>query len=436
VRRLLAASTGSAQDRMSLARGSMLARLGLRGVDSGRPPSRRALYALAFQHALFGVVPVLFTVYMVHVAASAHSFALDFHYSFWPAGQRVLHGLSPYVSPASPQVREGVAFVYPAVGGLLFGVVALIPHGLADAIFAGANLAAALCALRVLEVRDWRLYGLVALMPAVISGWQAANVTLLLVLGTAIAWRHREHPFVAGLIVAVMVSVKLFIWPLSLWLLATRRYAAFAWATGLGLLMNALAWGVLGFPQLHRYDQLVHAVGRAEERTAYTLMGLGMQLGAGHTAAYAVGLGAAALVALACFVVGRRHHDQSTLLLSIALSLLATPIVWRHYFALLIVPLAVARPRLSFVWLLPLALYVCPVTTPVTWQLLTALLASAAVVIALLRWPTGPARLTTIQGAIVKHIRQAAHRRISEPRRPDPASLPGPACADHQRPSS
>jgi Glycosyltransferase family 87 len=404
------ASSAPGLARRATKRAALLERLGLHEFASDRPSSRGALYALAFQHTFFGVVPVLFTVFVVGLAASQHSFAVDFHYAFWPAGQRVLHGLTPYVSPNSPQVGAGIAFVYPAVGAVLFAPLALIPHGLADALFASISLAAALAALRVLGVRDWRLYGLVALTPAVISGWQTANVTLLLVLGTAAAWRHRKRPLVAGALVAVMVSVKLFIWPLGLWLLVTRRYAALAWAIGLGVLMNALAWSILGFQQLHRYTELVHAVSRAEERTAYTLMALGQQVGTGRTAAYAVALAVAAIAAVACVIAGRRHHDQSALLLSIAVSLLATPIVWRHYFALLIVPLAIARPRLSAVWLLPLALHVCPVTAPVTWQLLVALGSAGTVVAVLLRWPAEPPRLPGTPSAMLRFLRTDKRR--------------------------
>jgi Glycosyltransferase family 87 len=404
-------------------RAALLARLGLKELASGRPPSRARLYSLAAQHAFFGLVPILFTAYVAYIAVDAHSFAVDFHYAFWPAGQRVLHGVSPYVSPSSPQVGEGIAFVYPAVGATLFAVLALIPHGLADALFATANLAAALATLRVLGVRDWRLYGLVALLPAVISGWQTANVTLLFVLATAVAWRHREHPLVAGALVAAVVSVKLFMWPLGLWLLVTRRYAALAWTIALGVLMNALAWGLLGFGELHRYSQLVHAVGRAEERSAYTLMGLGMQLGAGRTTAYAVGLSVAGCAALACALAGRRRHDQSALLLSIAVCLLATPIVWRHYFALLIVPLAIARPRLSAVWLLPLVLHACPVIGPLTWQLLLALASSGTVLAVLLRWPAQPPRLPARARSVLR--RCAAGGRALSPRlSADSASAP------------
>ena len=53
-------------------------------------------------------------------------------------------------------------------------------------------------------------------------------------------------------------------------------------------------------------------------------MALGMHLGTSHDAAYAAGLAVAAIAALACVVAGRRRRDQSALVLSIAVSLLAT----------------------------------------------------------------------------------------------------------------
>src|SRR5207302_11097178 len=116
----------------------------------------------------------------------------DFRYAFWPAGQRVLHGLSPYVDPGSPTIAHAIAFVYPALAALLFAPLALIPHGPADGAFAALNLGAALLTVRILGVRDWRLYGLLALCPAVFSGWTLANVTLLLCLGIAVMWRYRD----------------------------------------------------------------------------------------------------------------------------------------------------------------------------------------------------------------------------------------------------
>jgi hypothetical protein len=352
---------------------------------------RLAVWGLAAQHALFAVVPVVFTLYMCAYSAGHHAFAIDFHNAFWPAGRRVLDGLTPYVGPRSAAVTTGVAFVYPAVGALFFAGLAWIPHTTADVLFTVASLAAALGALRMLGVRDWRLYGLAALWPPVLSGWQTANVSLLLVLGIAAAWRLRDRPLAAGALVAVVVSLKVFLWPLGLWLLTTRRYAALAWAVAIGVPMNAIAWAVLGFDQLHAYVVLAKAVTKVEEATAYTPLALALHLGFSRTAAEALGIAIAAAAAVLCLRAGRRDRDASALLLSIAVCLLATPTVWRHYFALLIVPLAIARPRLSPVWLLPVAMYLCPVISPLMWQLCLALGVLALVVAILLRDPTSVA---------------------------------------------
>ena len=42
---------------------------------------------------------------------------------------------------------------------------------------------------------------------------------------------------------------------------------------------------------------------------------------------------------------------------AIAASLAFSPIVWRHYFALLLVPVAIARPRLGVIWFVPILMW-------------------------------------------------------------------------------
>jgi hypothetical protein len=61
--------------------------------------------------------------------------------------------------------------------------------------------------------------------------------------------------------------------------------------------------------------------------------------------------------------------------------------VWLHYFVVLLVPLAIMRPRLSPIWALGLLLFACPVTTPAVWQLSLALGVIGALVVTLLRSP-------------------------------------------------
>jgi hypothetical protein len=281
----------------------------------------------------------------------------------------------------------------------VFAAFAWLPHVVGDVAFTALSLGAALGALWILGVRDWRLYGLALLWPPVISGWQTANVSLVIAFGVAAVWRLRERPIASGVTLALLVSVKVFVWPLGLWLLATRRYAVLAWTVGATVMVNVFAWAVLGFNQIHAYASLVGAVTKIEERMAYTPMALAMHLGASVGVARVAGVVLAAVAAAYCLVYGRRNREESSLLLAVAVSLLATPIVWRHYFALLIVPVAIARPRFSAVWLLPLVLFPCPVTTPSLWQLSLALAAVASVVAVLLLRPRRVGNLPKVAAA-------------------------------------
>jgi hypothetical protein len=66
---------------------------------------------------------------------------------------------------------------------------------------------------------------------------------------------------------------------------------------------------------------------------------------------------AVALLAAAGWVAREGGNDVTVLTLTLATGLAASPIVWVHYFLLLLVPLALTRPRLSALWFVPFAYY-------------------------------------------------------------------------------
>lgn len=307
---------------------------------------------------LFAVLPAGLVLAALTGDGGLHA-AGDFHYAYWPAGVRLLHGASPYVDPSSPQVAEGAAFVYPAVGALLLAPFSLLGQEAGGAVFTAVNLVAVVATLRVLGVRDWRLHGLAVVCCPVLSSWLVGNVTILLALGTAGMWRARDRPAVAGIALAVLVSSKLLLWPLGIWLLATRRYAACAWALGAGLVVNLAAWAVLGFDEVGRYRVLLRALADRRDDLGYSVVSVGLRAGLEHGPAYGLALALAAVTAAGCVVLGRRGGDVAALTLGLLVCLLASPIVQLHYFAFLLVPLALVRPRLGLPWLVPVLMWAC-----------------------------------------------------------------------------
>ncbi len=47
---------------------------------------------------------------------------------------------------------------------------------------------------------------------------------------------------------------------------------------------------------------------------------------------------------------------------------MASPVLEAHYLAIVLVPLAISRPRITALWLLPLVLWVTPADWPTDWQ--------------------------------------------------------------------
>jgi hypothetical protein len=75
--------------------------------------------------------------------------------------------------------------------------------------------------------------------------------------------------------------------------------------------------------------------------------------------------------------------DSAVFALAIGVALLLTPILWLHYFALLLVPLAVTAKRITLCWMLPLAYWLSPFTEPQVqplWRLLFVFALLAAIV--------------------------------------------------------
>ena len=290
------------------------------------------------------------------LAAAAGVFAVDFQHSFVPAVHEFFAGRSPYAGIGDAELAEGTAFVYPPIAAVLFApFVALGAHAGA-VVFTVVLAASAAATLWLLGVRDARCFAAVGTWGCVYAALQTANVTLILALGTALAWRMRKSDS-SGLILGVLVALKLFLWPLALWLLVMRRYKAAGYmmlSAGAAILVP---WGAIGFAGFRGYPAMLQAFSRLKAPQSYTVAALEMDGGLSGEAARALVAVIAAAVLLWCLYEGRRGNDRAAFILAIAACLILSPILWLHYFALLIVPLALSRPRFSAVWLAPAVMW-------------------------------------------------------------------------------
>lgn len=306
------------------------------------PALRRSLELL-----LFGAVPIVALVLALWAYAGDDRLALDFHHEVYRQAEAVVDGRDAYESPDA-DLSDRSNLLWPMAAVLPVVPLTAVPPGVADWLATALVLASLVAALWVLEVRDWRVYGVVILWPAVIEGVQTANASLPLTLLVALTWRYRDRAAFAGAALGYGIAVKLFLWPVAVWLALVGRVRAAGVAAGVAALSLLL---LLPFTSLVDYARLLRNLGETFEHQSYTPFALLADLGvpdvAARTLTVALGL---AVLALA--------WRRNSLGLALAAALVLSPIVWRHFFVLLLVPLALSRPRFDAVWLVPVGLWV------------------------------------------------------------------------------
>lgn len=316
---------------------------------------QRAAVPIAAPYLLLGLVPVLFWVGALITVADEGGVAFDFHQFFFPQARDVLHGRAP-------------ATAYPPLTTLLYLPFALLPGGVADWVVTAAMVACAAGTLWLLGVRDWRCYGAASMWPPVYDGVQSANLSLVLALGVAALWRWRDRAAPAGGALAVVIALKLFLWPLAVWPLVTSRSRVAAVMVGVGLVASAAAWAVVGFDALLHLPALVKGNVDANGTQPYTVGALLRELGAPTALANPVAWALGVAVGVAGVRRARAGDEAGALGLLIGAALLLSPVVWLHYLSLLLVPVALARPRFAALWLAPLPLWLCAPVGGNVWE--------------------------------------------------------------------
>lgn len=345
------AATGFLRDCAALGwRGPMLDRSAVpaRAV----PLDRRLLRNLL----LGGVALVLAVLYARRALAGWTGGPLPYDLvTFLGAADDVLAGRSPFPSVATLTGDQN--YVYPPLLALVLAPLAVLPTAVATLVWVAVGVAAVAVALWLLDVRDPWVYAIALLFPATRDAIGAGTVGPLLVLAAAAAWRARDaRPLLPALPVGLSFALKPFTWPLAAWLALTRRVRAALLAVVVAVAAALASWAAIGLDGLRDYPDLLRRLSELEADRSYSLVAVADAVGLGNRAGVAVSLLAgAALLAVAALAARAdapaRERDRRALTASVAAALALSPIVWIHYLVLLLVPLALARPRLSPLWL-------------------------------------------------------------------------------------
>jgi alpha-1,2-mannosyltransferase len=319
------------------------------------PSSHSGLVAVALC-----VIAIVWTLAYVAFNFADGQLAWDVRFAYLPAAEAVVARESPYPGVDDPILEEQKGYVYPPQLVVVLVPLAPLPVDLVALLATAAMLALLAGTLRVLEIRDVRCFAAVLLWMPTMSGVLLANVSIPLAFALAIGWRYRASVWPNASALGLAVSAKLLLWPMLVWMVATRRFPATFWAIVIGAAVTAGTWAALGFDGLVSYPDLLRRLSDIQSGNSYSFVGMATTLGLGES----IGRGTALLVGGGtltwCVRLARRGDDVRAFTCAVGATLALSPIVWLHYLVLLVVPLAIARPRFSPVWLVPILLVVSP----------------------------------------------------------------------------
>ncbi|TMB86103.1 MAG: DUF2029 domain-containing protein [Chloroflexi bacterium] len=292
---------------------------------------------------------------------------------FRAAGDAVTRGATPYPQPTVDAMRGHSVFVYPAPAAALFTVLTVAPFTVSWVIWLAGMCGAMLLALRLVGVHDSRVLACWFLAPAMAQTFVIGSLAPLLALCAVLVWRYRDRAWVVASALSLAICLKLLLLPLVLWLVITRRLRAAAATVALTAAACLAGWALVGFDGLADYPRLLSSLSTVEQSIGFSTTALGLALGLPSVGAQAM---VAASAAALCLLAWRRvvaGDERGSFCILLVTGLVVSPIVWAHYLAIVAVAIAFYRPRLSPLWLMPLAFWAVPNMLPrgnLVWLLL------------------------------------------------------------------
>jgi len=236
-------------------------------------------------------------------AAGTDRLGHGFRATYLPAAHSVWAGHSPMADPTSPLVDDGEAYVYPRCSRSFSS-----PSPRSG--WTSRPSWRSFCRLRPSSPRCVSLasavcgcYAALLLWAPAFNALEMANVSAGLALLAALAWRYRESLWPCAWSVALALAVKLFLWPLVVWMVATRHFRAAAVSAALAIALVVTSWALIGFADLMTFPDLLRA---NTGRERYSLPGIAYALGLGWGTGRALAVLVGGAFLFASVVLGRR----------------------------------------------------------------------------------------------------------------------------------
>ena len=163
-------------------------------------------------------------------------------------------------------------------------------------------------------------------------------------------------------------------------------------AVASSVLLAVTTWALIGFDGFREYPRLLDRIEEVYGLGSYSLPSALWEVAADGEIRHTICLGAGlVLFGIAAALRNSRSGDLVVFSIMVGACVVASPVVWPHYVALLLVPLGVACPRFAPLWMapyaLPIVLQLDGRTARALAFLMLVLLLTAATVIAARRPP-------------------------------------------------
>src|SRR5207247_2331922 len=116
----------------------------------------------------------------------------------------------------------------------------------------------------------------------------AGTLSWPLAFGAAAAWRFRERRWIVAASIVGVVVTKIFLWPLVIWLVATRRLRTAVTTVGLGVVVVFASWAVIGFDGLLDYPHRLGRTAGLEQKKSFSVFSFMRLLGLSPGVAHAI----------------------------------------------------------------------------------------------------------------------------------------------------